>query len=341
MSGNEDASISLLGISITDPDAGEKKVKLSLSVLKGMLTFTTAQGTQTTSAFSVEDSLANIQQGLSSLTYLGESNFFGNDTLSISIDDQGNTGIGGARITPASLTISVQNVNDPPGFSSAQNPEILLTEGNTLVLTHTQLLVEDIDDTSAQLIFTVVAAPTKGKLLLSNVDLAGGSFSLADLRAGRLSYASTAGKNGPDSFSVQVRDSQNSTTEVRVITMGIATNAAPTIDLNGAAEESTGFNATLGSETDSISIVNKDQLTVGNDADTPGQPARLNRALVTLTNAKADEKAERLAVSESSAKIKWVYKYDDANKRGELSLTGEDTVEEYRKLLRSVYYENT
>ena len=41
--------------------------------------------------------VANVNSALARVDYLGNANYSGADTLNISVDDQGNTGSGGAK----------------------------------------------------------------------------------------------------------------------------------------------------------------------------------------------------------------------------------------------------
>jgi VCBS repeat-containing protein len=70
------------------------------------------------------------------------------------------------------------------------------------------LQVTDVDNTPAQLVYTLVAAPnpTFGQLQLNGVGLiTGQTFTQADIDAGRVTYRSTGGGSS-DTFQVSISD---------------------------------------------------------------------------------------------------------------------------------------
>jgi len=61
--------------------------------------------------------LANVNAALATVTYRGNVEFSGSDTLSITVDDQGNTGAGGILSDNDTVGITVNAVNDGPSLS--------------------------------------------------------------------------------------------------------------------------------------------------------------------------------------------------------------------------------
>ena len=57
---------------------------------------------------------ADINAALTTLSYQGDLDFNGTDTLNVTVSDQGNTGSGGALTDSGSIDIVVQAVNDQP-----------------------------------------------------------------------------------------------------------------------------------------------------------------------------------------------------------------------------------
>lgn len=124
-------------ISITDPDAGEDPVKLTLSVTTGSITLSTLTGLNFLAGDGVADStmgflgsLASINAALSGLVFLPPSQFNGSASLTITTDDQGHNGTGGAKSDTDSLTINVFPVNDAPSFN--KGPDITVNEDSGL-----------------------------------------------------------------------------------------------------------------------------------------------------------------------------------------------------------------
>ena len=98
---NEDTLLSITGISVADVDAATGAVKITMSVAQGRLTlaqttgltFTVGDGTSD-AAMTFTGTVANVNLALARVDYLGNANFSGADTLSISVDDQGEYGLG-------------------------------------------------------------------------------------------------------------------------------------------------------------------------------------------------------------------------------------------------------
>ncbi len=110
---DEEATLGFTGgntISITDTDAfGAGSEKVTLSVLHGTVT---ANG-QTGSTVTLTGTLSQINGWLGAMTYKGNTDYNGADTLTIASDDQGNTGAGTGTDTKT-VAITVNPVNDTP-----------------------------------------------------------------------------------------------------------------------------------------------------------------------------------------------------------------------------------
>lgn len=108
----EDTATTVHGLSISDIDAGNNPIEVSLSVGNGSLSLTGAglsgdlDGSDGT--LTVTGTLANINAALAgSLVYQGDTDYFGSDTLSVSVNDLGSTGSGGALSDATTLSINV------------------------------------------------------------------------------------------------------------------------------------------------------------------------------------------------------------------------------------------
>ncbi|MCB1665062.1 MAG: tandem-95 repeat protein [Pseudomonadales bacterium] len=117
LSAYEDTATTVHGLSISDIDAGSNPITVSLSVANGTLSLSGAglsgdlNGSDGTLA--VTGTLAAINAALaSSLVYQGNADYFGADTLSISVNDLGSTGSGGAGTDATTLSINVVPVAD-------------------------------------------------------------------------------------------------------------------------------------------------------------------------------------------------------------------------------------
>ncbi|MBD2360363.1 DUF4347 domain-containing protein [Anabaena minutissima FACHB-250] len=108
-------------IRISDVDTAESQdqLKVTLAVTKGKLTLGTTIGLSTvennsTAAIAFTGTQANINQALEGLTYRGNQDFNGLDTLTITTQDLGNTGADGEQTTQNTIQLTVTTVNDAP-----------------------------------------------------------------------------------------------------------------------------------------------------------------------------------------------------------------------------------
>ncbi len=111
-------------ISVSDVDAGASAVKVSLDVANGTLTLSgeagltfvdaTADGT---ASVHVTGTLSAINTALNGMRYRGTANWNstrGSESLSVTVNDQGNTGTGGPLSDSDSVAITVAAVGDNP-----------------------------------------------------------------------------------------------------------------------------------------------------------------------------------------------------------------------------------
>jgi hypothetical protein len=114
---------------IADPDATE--LRISLSVTSGTVTLGTATGltflagADGESAMTFFGAIANLNAALTGLRYDPAADFHGTDTLSISTEDLGFSGAGGAKTTTSNLALTIAAVNDPPTFQPGADISVL------------------------------------------------------------------------------------------------------------------------------------------------------------------------------------------------------------------------
>src|SRR5438309_1758069 len=128
---NEDTAKTLSGasaLSVSDVDVAETvggKLRLTLSVSHGTLSLSGTSGLDFSCGLCAGDgtadaamtftaSAADANAALDGLVYTPASNFNGADTLTLTTNDQGNTGSGGAKSDTDSVDITVNAVNDAP-----------------------------------------------------------------------------------------------------------------------------------------------------------------------------------------------------------------------------------
>ncbi|HEX8366673.1 MAG TPA: FG-GAP-like repeat-containing protein [Allosphingosinicella sp.] len=100
--GTEDSNLTINGISVTDADAASGDVTVTLTVTSGTLTLATTSGLSFGTGTGTGDAtmtfsgtLVEVNAALAGLTYRGNLNHEGADTLTVEISDNGLTGTGG------------------------------------------------------------------------------------------------------------------------------------------------------------------------------------------------------------------------------------------------------
>ncbi|MFM5819171.1 retention module-containing protein [Aeromonas sanarellii] len=120
MAVKEDGSLSLSGISVKDVDAGSAPMSMVLRVEHGVLTLlgtagavsVQGAGTNVVTLVGALDDLNSLLNG--NLHYEPARDFWGEDNLTITTSDQGNTGAGGALTDTATVGITVTAEADDP-----------------------------------------------------------------------------------------------------------------------------------------------------------------------------------------------------------------------------------
>jgi hypothetical protein len=146
-------------ISVDDPDAGNSPVRVTLAVTGGIgtltlastsgLTFQTGSGTgNTTMTFT--GTIGAVNTALNGLTLTPPAGFSGTGALTITTNDQGNTGTGGPQQDADTVQITIVAVNDPPTILEIPDKEIM-EDGSTGSLTFT---ISDTDTPISELVVT-------------------------------------------------------------------------------------------------------------------------------------------------------------------------------------------
>ena len=178
---NEDSNLVFSGanaITLADIDAGSGPLAVVLTVAQGSLalagttglTFTVGTGSND-ATMSFSGTLAAINGAMNGLIYRGNADFSGADNLQITVDDQGNTGSGGAASALQNVALTVVAINDAPVFASA-NIALTIAENNVAVTTVT---ATDID-LPAQTLSYSIAGGTDAGLFTVNASTGAVSF---------------------------------------------------------------------------------------------------------------------------------------------------------------------
>src|SRR5262249_4363728 len=218
---NEDGTLTFStangnAISVADVDAGSSSVQVTLTVASGALTLAGTSGLTVsgngTATVTVTGSLANINTALNGLTY-APGNFNGSATLTVTTNDLGNTGSGGAKTDVDTVAITVNSINDAP---AGTNGTVTTNEDTAFTFTAANFGFTAPNDTRANRLQAVeiTTLPTAGQLLLNGVAVTAGQFVAAsEIALGHLTFlpaanapAGAATGTGYTSFTFQVQD---------------------------------------------------------------------------------------------------------------------------------------
>ena len=121
LSVDEDTNLAILGLAVSDVDAGIADMQITLAVNHGQLTlgttagltFTTGDGTQDPT-LTFTGSVTDVNAALATLQYQAEPNYYGTDALNVSVSDLGHSGSGGAMIDSGRVDLTILSINDTP-----------------------------------------------------------------------------------------------------------------------------------------------------------------------------------------------------------------------------------
>ncbi|RUR56909.1 retention module-containing protein [Aeromonas veronii] len=256
----EDQPFVIHGLQVKDVDAGNSPIKITLSVEHGTLTLPAGSGVTVvgngTGSLVLTGTLADLNALLSGgVTYQGNSDFYGNDALTMVTNDQGNTGSGGALSDTDVLPIEVQPVNDAP---VNQLPgSMTVKEDGSLSLSGVS--VKDVDAGSAPV--SMVLRVEHGVLTLlgatgavmvqgagtSEITLVGSLADLNQLLASNLHYEPAKDFWGEDTLTVTTSDQGNTGAGGPLSdTDQVTINVTPEPDMPGLTVDQHAFHALQG-----------------------------------------------------------------------------------------------
>lgn len=296
---NEDTAVVLTGLSVADPDAAAGTITVRLDVASGALAASAGGGVAISGSGSgsltLTGTLADINAYLASASapvFTPAANANGPVALTMTTNDGGNTGSGGALTDVDTRTITVAAVNDAPVNTM---PASYATNEDT-ALGLTGLQIADVDAASGTM--TVVLTVSSGSLTATaggSVTVAGSGTSsitltgtLANINAflagaSRPSFVPAADFNGPVSLTMTTSDGGNtgaggvlSATDTRTITVN-PVNDAPVLDLD-ASGAGTGYSTSYTENGAGVAIVDADSLITDIDS------ANMASATIVIAN---------------------------------------------------------
>jgi len=120
----EDLPTAALNLTLTDVDAADSPLLVTLAASNGtvtvndngLLSFT--NGTNGSNAVTFTGLVADVQAALAGLVYQGNLNYSGSDRITVTVNDQGATGLSiGPSAVTKSISLNVTSINDKPTFT--------------------------------------------------------------------------------------------------------------------------------------------------------------------------------------------------------------------------------
>jgi hypothetical protein len=204
-------------ITIADIDVGSGNETVTLTVTGGTLALGSTAGltsfTNNAASITLTGTVANVNAAMNGLTYTGNLNFNGTDTLVVSTNDNGNTGAGGPKIDSDNVTINVAPVNDAPTATNLNQSLIINEDAAPTTLFTAAPIVSDVDSTNVTAKLTLSAAAgvlnNAGAGVLSAGTL---TYTITGTKAdvntalAAVTYDSAPDFNGPTSVGVTIDD---------------------------------------------------------------------------------------------------------------------------------------
>ncbi len=216
-----DVDLSSIDLSDLDDRGGDLTVTLTTST-GGELTLAADAALTfggTTTSRTITGTLAELNtyfDTASNIQYLhGAANINGGDvdTITVVINDNGNTGTGGGTDQNlGTINVDITAVNDEEVL--ATNKTLTVAEGsNGNVIATPDLHTTDVDNTDAQLVYTVDVVTANGTLRLSGTALGvNDTFTQDDVDSNRVTYDHNGSQTSSDWFDFTVDDGSGSET---------------------------------------------------------------------------------------------------------------------------------
>jgi hypothetical protein len=220
---SEDTDLTIPAIYVYDVDSGNNPLQVSLSVNHGMLTLSGTSGITPISGGTQGTELVfqgtwyQINNALHDILYRPDSNFDSSDTLSIVVNDLGNSGSGGSRSVSESVLISVIPVDDAPYSDPIPDPE-MVEEDFGIFNYNVNAYFHDIDSI---LSYHLGSVTYFGGLALTDL--------YVNASSGTLTFESAPDSSGSVEVQVVATDGLNKTSRTFTFTVN-SVNDAPTSD---------------------------------------------------------------------------------------------------------------
>ncbi|PSV79411.1 T1SS-143 repeat domain-containing protein, partial [Photobacterium iliopiscarium] len=231
---DEDATLVIRDLQITDVDSNDHDavmdMTVTLSVEHGQLAIAAGADVSGLTITDNDDGKLVIRGDLNlintlldqGINYTGDKDFNGTDSLTMTTDDNGNSGAGGALTDTDSIDITVTPVNDAP-INTVPAPFDVNEDGSHVIA---GLSIADIDakesGTSGQMTvelnvehgqLSIIAADTQGLTVTDNGDgklvISGDIDKINTLLDGGIKYTGDTNFNGNDQLTMTTSDNGN------------------------------------------------------------------------------------------------------------------------------------
>ncbi|TMX46027.1 hypothetical protein DA099_15845 [Photobacterium damselae] len=240
---DENAALSITGLSISDPDSGSGLMTVQLTVSQGIISLASQAGVSVvgndSTKVTLSGSLTDINllfSQVDGVQYTPDNHYFGNDALVITTNDNGNLGDRGPLSDTDTIPITITPINDPPVLTVPST----LTVDEDISTQVVGLSVDDIDAGSGALIMTLRAdhgalfVPASSGVTITQ--LSGGIQLEGELTAlnqalAQVEYTADTDYFGTDTITVFVDDQGNTgaSSETDTKTIPVIIQAKPDI----------------------------------------------------------------------------------------------------------------
>ena len=251
-----------------------------------------------------------------SFNYTPNANFFGSDSFTYKAND------GFLDSNVATVSITINPINDPPSFTIAANPPTIAQDaGPQTVLNFATSISQGPNETGQTLTFNITPGPTTGTLTFS-------AQPVINATTGTLTYTANNGTNGTAQFSVTLSDNgsntppNSNTSAPQTFTITVAPpNASPVVT-------TTAGNLAYTENAGAVVIDSGLTVTDSDNTDLTGATVAITAGFVSAQDTLAF--TNQLGITGN---------YNSGT--GVLTLTGTTTVANYQTALRSVTYANS
>ena len=279
----ETATVTVTVTAVDDPTVvtgGTSGTGNEDTTVTGTLTATDVEGLSDGTVFTVSTNATNGTASIDPATglwsYTPTADYNGSDSFTVTItDDAGNP-------RTQVISVSVTAVNDAPVLSA--NTGSTVAEGGTDTIGSSELAVTDIDNSSAQMSYSIGTGPTYGRLELTTAPgVSATTFTQADIDSNRLVYVHDGSETTSDSFTFTVGDGAGGALGPTTMTLTITpVNDTPNITSDGGAATAA---INVAENVSAVTIV------TGADVDLPAQALTysisggVDQALFTINTA--------------------------------------------------------